>query len=68
MVAKGVFQAAFSNSDGAATFTVLCATNLSLPLADWTVLGAASNIAPNLLQFTDPQATNAQRFYRLRSP
>jgi DNA-binding beta-propeller fold protein YncE len=68
MVAKGVFQAAFSNSDAGATFTVLCATKPSLPLAEWTVLGAASNIAPNLLQFTDPQATNAQRFYRLRWP
>ena len=68
MLAKGVFQATFSNSDGAAAFTVLCATNLSLPLAEWTVLGAATNIAPGLFQFTDPQAANARRFYRLRWP
>jgi hypothetical protein len=68
MLAKGVFQAAFSNTDGAATFIVLCATNLSLPLVEWTPLGPATNISPGLFQFTDPQATNAQRFYRLCWP
>jgi hypothetical protein len=68
MLSRGVFQAAFSNSEPAASFTVLCTTNLGLPLANWTVLGRATNMSPGLFQFTDPQATNAQRFYRLCWP
>jgi len=64
---NGVFQFAFGNTQSA-SFTVLSATNLSLPLSNWTVVGTASNIAPELFEFTDPQATNPQRFYRVRSP
>jgi sugar lactone lactonase YvrE len=67
MLAKGVFQAAFSNSDGAATFTVLYSTNPALPIAQWAVLGPATNVAPGLFQFTDTQATDSQRFYSVRS-
>jgi hypothetical protein len=68
MVGKGVFRFTFSDNPSA-TFTVLSATNLSLPLSEWTVVGAASNIAPGLFQFTDLQAgTNGQRFYGVRSP
>jgi hypothetical protein len=32
------------------------------------VVGAATNTAPGLFQFTDTAATNLQRFYRVRSP
>jgi hypothetical protein len=50
-------------------FTVLGATNVALPLSNWTVLGAASEAPPGQYQFTDSQSTNnVRRFYRLRSP
>jgi hypothetical protein len=65
--ANGVFQFAFGDTQNT-SFTVLSATNLSLPLSNWTVVGSASNIGPDLFQFTDPQATNTQRFYSVRSP
>ena len=65
---NGSMQFTFTNAPGA-TFTVLSATNLSLPLSNWTVLGGATEISPGQFQFTDPQATNhVQRFYRVKSP
>ena len=65
---SGVFQLSFSNTLAGATFTVLSTTNLSVPLTNWMVVSAATNTAPGLYQFTDTAATNAQRFYRVRSP
>jgi streptogramin lyase len=68
MLNDGAVQFAFSNTPGA-SFTVLSTTNLSLPLSNWTVVGAASNTAPGVFQFTSPPTTNdAQRFYSVRSP
>ena len=64
----GAFQFSFTNVSGAA-FTALAATNVSLVLSNWTVLGGATEISAGQFQFTDPQATNySQRFYRVRSP
>ena len=61
-------QFTFTNAP-AAEFTVLTATNVSLALTNWTVLGEAQQVAPGQYQFTDPQAaTNLARFYRVRSP
>jgi hypothetical protein len=58
----------FTNAP-AADFTVLTATNVSLALTNWTVLGEVRQVAPGQYQFTDPQAsTNTARFYRVRSP
>jgi hypothetical protein len=52
-----------------ADFTALTATNLALPLTNWTVLGSIPEISPGQFQFTDPGATNSpQRFYRVVSP
>jgi hypothetical protein len=65
---NGVLQFAFTNNPSA-VFTVLSATNLSLPLSNWTVVGAATNIASDVFQFTSPPTTNdPQRFYQVRSP
>jgi DNA-binding beta-propeller fold protein YncE len=65
---SGAFQFSFSNNQGA-SFTILTTTNLSLPLTNWTVLGALSNNGSGQYQFTDLTATNSsQRFYRVRSP
>jgi predicted outer membrane repeat protein len=61
-------QFTFTNAP-AADFTVLTATNVSLVLTNWTVLGEVQQVAPGQYQFTDPQAaTNTGRFYRVRSP
>jgi PKD repeat protein len=61
-------QFTFTNAP-AADFTVLTATNVSLALTNWTVLGEVRQVAPGQYQFTDPQAaTNRARFYRVRSP
>ena len=37
---------------------MLAATYPSLPRADWTVLGSATEVSPGQYQFTDLQATN----------
>ena len=63
---NGSFRFSFTNNQ-TTNFTVLASTNLTLPLTNWTVLGAPSNAAPNLFQFTIP-ITNAQRYFRVRSP
>jgi hypothetical protein len=61
-------QFTFTNAP-AADFTVLTATDVSLALTNWTVLGEVQQVAPGQYQFTDPQAaTNMARFYRVQSP
>jgi hypothetical protein len=61
-------QFTFTNAP-AADFTVLTATNVSLALTNWTVLGEIPQVALGQYEFTDPQAaTNPVRFYRVRSP
>jgi DNA-binding beta-propeller fold protein YncE len=64
---NGGLQFAFSNSSGA-SFCVLSTTNLSLPLADWTIAGTPTNIAPGLFTFSTMPTNAPQRFYRLRCP
>ena len=64
----GSFQFAFTNAPGA-PFSVLTATNLALPLSNWTPLTGLNEDTPGQFRFTDPEATNLpQRFYRVRSP
>ena len=64
----GSCQFGFTNIVGA-PFSVLAATNLSLSLSNWTLLGAVTDSPPGQYQFTDPQATkSAQLFYRVSSP
>jgi streptogramin lyase len=68
LLSNGVVQFAFTNIPGA-VFTVLSASNLSLPLREWTVAGSATNIASNVFQFTSqPGANDVRRFYTVRSP
>lgn len=51
------------------SFTVLCTTNLTQPLGQWTVLGNMVESPAGLFQFTDTGATNRLKtFYCLRSP
>ncbi len=64
----GRFQFMFTNAPDS-DFTVLTATNLALPLTNWTVLGEVMQAAPGQYQFTDTGATNSpERFYRVVSP
>jgi len=68
MLPNGVFQFAFSNTQGA-SFTVISTTNLSLPFSEWTVAGTARNTAPGQFVFTSQPITNdPRRFYAIRSP
>ena len=69
-LAGGAFQLCFTNLSGLG-FTILGTTNLAVPFADWTVLGAAveSPAGSGNYQFTDTRNTNnATEFYRVRSP
>jgi sugar lactone lactonase YvrE len=68
LLEDGALQLTFSNFQSS-SFTVLSTTNLFLPVTNWTVVGSASNIGPDLFQFTDSaEATNSQRYYTVRSP
>ncbi len=68
ILANGAFQFGFTNHPGV-TFTVIGATDLSLELSNWTVLGPAQEVSPGQFQFSDSQSTNhPQRFYRVKSP
>jgi DNA-binding beta-propeller fold protein YncE len=69
MPGNGGFQFSFSNSAAGASFTVLSATNLDLPVAEWTVVTTSNNLPTGLLRFTVPVSTNtAQCFYKLSLP
>lgn len=50
---SGAFQFAFTDNPGLA-FTALGTTNVSLPLTNWTILGAVTETSPGLYQFSDP--------------
>jgi GH25 family lysozyme M1 (1,4-beta-N-acetylmuramidase) len=66
--ANSAFQFNFTNPPGT-SFTVLVATNVAVPLSNWTTLGAVTETSSGQYQFTDPQTTNyPQRYYRVRSP
>ena len=67
-VFSGNFHLAFTNIAGT-HFSVLMSFDPTLPLGNWTVLGAATEGPPGSFQFTDLNAAgNIQRFYRVRSP
>jgi sugar lactone lactonase YvrE len=63
----GSLQFSFTNLPGA-SFTILASTNASLPLSNWTWLGAPVEGPAGQYQFTDPAPTNATRFYIFVSP
>ena len=67
-LAYGCVQFWFSNSSGV-LFRVLASTNLSLPMASWSVLGYPAETTSGQYIFTDTQAQNyPQRFYRVTYP
>jgi len=60
---NGTFQFSFTNNPGA-LFGISASTNL----VDWTSIDGVIEASPGQYQFTDPQAANGQRFYRIFSP
>jgi hypothetical protein len=64
---SGALELAFTNVPSAA-FSVLCTTNLSLPVSEWTAIGAPVEGPPGQYQITDTQPITSQRFYIVRSP
>ena len=68
ILSGGRFQFDFSNALPNAIFTVLTTTNLSLPLAEWTVAATLTNGASNSLQFSIPTMQGPKRFYRVEMP
>lgn len=68
VLSNGAFQFSFTN-DPSASLTVLSATDLASPLANWAVLGPATNVSSNLFQFTfEPSTNDPNRFFMIRSP
>jgi streptogramin lyase len=67
LMGNGVLHFAFTNIPNA-SFTVLSTADLSLPLNSWTAVGTVTESSPGHYEFTDAQATNAQRFYTFRAP
>jgi hypothetical protein len=64
----GSIQINVTNVHGA-NLTMLAATNVSLPLSAWTVLGQIPEIAPGHFQYEEPAPANSSaRFYRIRCP
>ncbi len=63
----GTFQLSFTNIPGA-NFNVFGTTDLSQPFTNWTWLGGVTEVSSGQFQFTDPQGSNQERFYRVTSP
>jgi sugar lactone lactonase YvrE len=62
------FQFSFSNGTPGASYLLVSATNLTVPLSNWAVVAASNNLPAGLIQFTAPLGTNApQSFYRVRT-
>src|SRR6185369_129549 len=66
MLGNGHFQFSFTNQSSA-VYEVLGTTNVSLPVAQWSVLGLPTHLGGDRYQFTDTLAPNhPQRFYLVR--
>lgn len=64
----GTARIVLTNSPGR-TISVLCATNVTTPLGDWTVRGSMTEGPSGIYSFIDSAATNApSRFYRFSAP
>lgn len=65
-LSNGSFRISFVQTPGV-TFAILGSTNLTLPTANWAILGTATEVAPGQFQFTDSSPAVSQRFYQVRS-
>ena len=62
----GSFPLTFSGPSGQ-SYQLLSSTNVTLPLASWTVLSSGT-FGASPVTYTDTSATNATQFYRIQSP
>gem|GEM_PF-1200841 len=62
----GWFRLTFSGPTGQ-TYKVLASTNVTLPVATWTVLSSGT-FGPSPVTYIHTSATNAQQFYCIQSP
>lgn len=59
----------FTNETTGASFTVLRATNLFLPISNWEILGSAAQMSSGQFQFSElPIGDKPTGFYRVSSP
>jgi outer membrane protein assembly factor BamB len=64
----GSFVLSFDNVPGK-TFSVYGCTNLVTPLANWSLLGTATEVSAGQYQFSDPTALgSSSKFYRVTAP
>lgn len=64
----GSFPLVFGGPNGQ-TYSIFTSTNLSLPLASWTLLTSGTfTVYPATATYADTTATNSFQFYRLVSP
>lgn len=64
---NGAFEFWFTNIPNN-TFTVLSATNVGLPIGDWTTLGTLTNFTAGYYQFTSAPSDEPKRFFAVRVP
>jgi hypothetical protein len=66
-LADGSVRFGFTNVAGG-SFVALGASNVALPVSNWTMLGSVAEVAPGRFEFSDSQAAiMPQRFYRVRA-
>ncbi|MCX6896381.1 MAG: Ig-like domain repeat protein, partial [Verrucomicrobia bacterium] len=65
-VVAGSFQLTFTGPAGQ-TYQVLSSTNVALPLASWTPVSSGT-FGGSAVTYTNATPTDAQRFYRVKSP
>jgi hypothetical protein len=52
----------------ATAYEIISATNLALPVADWALLGTATEFSPGHYEFNDPgMSTSLRRYYHVRT-
>ena len=67
-LADGAVELDFTGTPGA-SYVALGATNVTLSLSNWAILGTPVETSPGQFHFTDPQASlHPQCFYRILSP
>ncbi len=67
MLTDGSFRFSFNQAAGQ-SFAVFGTTNTTLPVAQWTQLGTAIEIAAGQYQFTDSSTGGKGRYYCISSP
>jgi len=71
LIIRAVSPTSFSlggQGGASSAYSVYASTNVTLPMTSWWKIGTTNSNVSGAIQFFDPQATNAQRFYRFGQP